>query len=97
MSFVLKLQAPFERLKLANSSPQVALCKAIILQSIIDASNTSSSETAKKLEKEAFDWLFTNSEHFSEICLGADLEVDFVRDIANKIINLHQNKANYSI
>jgi hypothetical protein len=37
MTFVLKPQAPFDRLRLANSCPEVALNKAIILQACHEA------------------------------------------------------------
>ena len=38
MYSVLKFQAPFERIKNYNDSPEVSLNKAIIIQAIIDAS-----------------------------------------------------------
>ena len=49
----IKFQSPFERLKLFQSSCDVALRKAIITQAIIDASNISDNRYAVKLEKEA--------------------------------------------
>jgi len=49
MTFVLKPQAPFERLKMANDCPEVALNRGIILQAIIDASNTGGGLGSKKL------------------------------------------------
>ncbi len=91
MTFVLKPQAPFERLKLANNSPEVALRKSIILQAIIDASNTSHNKSAKKMAGQAKKWLFNNSEGFLETCLDAELEPDFVIRVALQLINQHQH------
>ena len=90
MTFVFKPQAPFERLKLANASPEVALNKAIILQAIIDASNTSKASDAVRLAKKAKDWLMGNSEGFIEVCHNADLDKDFITKIATQLIELHQ-------
>ncbi|QEK39614.1 hypothetical protein [Candidatus Sneabacter namystus] len=89
---VLKIQAPFERLKSANDDPQQALCRAVILQAIIDASEYSSccSKQSAKLQKEAYYWLFTDSRNFFDICMGAELEVDFVRDIAKQMIKINR-------
>jgi hypothetical protein len=94
MSFVIKLQAPFERLKLANERPEVALCRAIILQAIVDASSAEQSEDS--CMKDATSWLFTDSQHLDEICMGAELEVNFVRGIAKKMIAFNRRKQNCS-
>lgn len=45
---VIRLTTPFERIKLYNVSPDVALRRAIITQAIIDATNTSPKREAKK-------------------------------------------------
>ena len=42
---------PFERLKPANDSADIALCRALILQAIVDASNTSHIAALNKLLK----------------------------------------------
>lgn len=44
---VIKFQAPFERLKYYNSSPEVSLYKSIITQAIIDATNILDTAIAK--------------------------------------------------
>jgi hypothetical protein len=53
MYHVMKFQAPFERLKEYNSSPEIILYKAIITQAIIDATNISNAPRAKTLETDA--------------------------------------------
>ncbi len=92
MSSVIKPQAPFERLKIANDSAEIALCRAIILQAIVDASNTSNNVASKQFAEEAVEWLFISNENFIEVCTSAGLEVDFVRLIASRMITLHKNK-----
>jgi phage gp46-like protein len=92
MFSVIKPQAPFERLKIANESAEIALSRAIILQAVVDASNTSNNATAKQFAEEALEWIFIDNQNFKEICVSADLEVDCVRSIASKMIALHKNK-----
>jgi hypothetical protein len=89
MSSVIKPQSPFERLKVENDSPEIALARAIILQAIIDASSTSSSKQATKMKNEAFKWLFEDSEHFLEICTDAEFKPEYVRNIAKEMLNMH--------
>lgn len=89
MSSVIKPQSPFERLKVENDSPEIALARAIILQAIIDASSTSHSKQAKKVKNEAHKWLFENSNHFLEICTDAEFEPEYVRNIAREMLNIH--------
>lgn len=91
---VLKFQAPFERIKIYNKSPDVALRKAIIMQAIIDATNLSNEAINQKIEQEAKLWLFSNSKHFKETCLEADLKPSFVVRIAKELISLHKEKIN---
>ena len=92
MFSVIKPQAPFERLKTANDSAEIALCRAIILQAVVDASNTSNNASSKQFAKEALEWLFVPNENFKEVCTSAGLEINYVRAIATKMINLHQSK-----
>ena len=89
---VIKLQAPFERIKDSNKSSEIALRRAIILQAIIDASNTSNNKQARIIEQDAKKWLFSNSEYFQSICLEADLDPEFIVSTAKKVIKLHNNK-----
>jgi hypothetical protein len=78
---------PFENLKLYNDNPDVALRRAIIMQIIIDACTTGKHSKNRIIEREAREWLFNNSDDFQQICDEADLEPDFVRAIARKIID----------
>jgi hypothetical protein len=57
---IVQLQAPFERLKMYNDIPEVALQKAIILQAIKDA--TSSSKSQRDIENKliAREWIYCN-------------------------------------
>lgn len=95
MSNVIKFQAPFERLKLYDSSPDVSIHKAIITQAIIDATNISECREAKKLEREAKAWIFGGSEYFKEICMGANIEPSFVVKITKAIIKLHKKNSKF--
>ena len=73
MYHVMKFQAPFERLKEYNSSPEIILYKAIITQAIIDATNISDAPRAKTLETDAKKWIFSNSDYFQKICYIAGI------------------------
>ena len=97
MSNVIKFQAPFERLKLFDNSPDVNLRKAIITQAIIDASNISEDRKAKKLEREAKNWIFGCGEYFKNICAEACMEPQYVIKLAKQIIKLHRLKAKNKI
>lgn len=92
MTSVLKFQSPFERLKFANPQSDIALRKAIILQAIIDASNTSNNTELKKYENEAKNWIFGKDSSFCLICEQAGLAPDFVTKIAKELIALHQQQ-----
>ena len=89
---VMKFQAPFERIKEYNTSSEVSLYKAIITQAIIDATNVSSTISAKTIEKEAKNWLFSNSNYFHEICYRAEMEPAFVIKIAKEAIELNKQR-----
>lgn len=91
MTFVLKPQAPFERLKMANDCPEVALNRGIILQAIIDASNTGGGSVSKKIARTAYNWLCGKSEGFKQTCFNADLEPNFVVTVAKQMIDLHNS------
>lgn len=92
---VVKFQAPFERLKEYDISPEVRLYKAIITQAIIDVSNTSNTVTSKKIELEAKNWLFGNSSHFKDICNKAELSPEKVVRMARDVIEMNSNKIFY--
>lgn len=89
---VIKFQAPFERLKLYNDSPDVNLRKAIITQAIIDATNVSGKKQARKDEIDAKTWIFSCGEHFQNVCLEAGIEPSMVVKITKQIIKLHKSK-----
>lgn len=96
ISNVIKLQAPFERLKQNTNNPEIALRKAIILQAIIDSTNLSTEKSAKKIAESAKEWLFGDSEYFYKICQEAELEPSNVKKIALETIEkqkrLHKNE-----
>ncbi|MDP4708697.1 MAG: hypothetical protein NWS20_01655 [Rickettsiaceae bacterium] len=89
---VIKFQAPFERLKEYDYSPEVRLYKAILTQAIIDASNIVEAKDAKKLKLEAKRWIFGNSKYFQEVCYNAKIEPGFVIRIAKEAIKLNCTK-----
>lgn len=93
-SFVIKLQSPFERLKLINDNPEISLRKAIILQAIIDASSCSEKQQDKRIAQEARDWLFGDSEYFQQLCNEAELAPNYVANIATQMIKLQEKKIN---
>jgi hypothetical protein len=90
MTNIIKFQAPFERLKDNNNNPDIALIKAIVLQSIIDASNISNLKEARKEEINAKAWIYGGSEDFQLMCEYINYDVDHVRKIAKNIENLHK-------
>lgn len=89
---VMKFQAPFERIKEYNASPEVSLYKAIITQAIIDSTNISDTVSARMLEREAKNWLFSNSGYFREICYSAEIDPSFVVKIAKEAIALNKKR-----
>ncbi len=89
---VIKFQAPFERLKEYDYSPEVRLYKAILTQAMIDASNVSDSPEAKKNEIEAKTWIFGNSSYFQEICYNAEISPSFMIKITKEAIKLNSQK-----
>ena len=92
---VIKFQAPFERLKEYDLSPEVRLHKAIITQAIIDVSNISNTVASKKIELEAKNWLFGDSFHFKDICNKAELAPEKVIKMARDAIEMNSNKIFY--
>jgi len=89
---VIKFQAPFERLKEYDYSPEVRLHKAILTQAIIDASNVTDAKEAKKYELEAKIWIFSNSEDFQAVCHRAEIDSGFMIKIAKEAIKLNCTK-----
>ena len=85
---IVQLQAPFERLKIYNDIPEVALQKAIILQAIKDA--TSSSKSQRDIENKviAREWIYCDDPDFVTVCEKAGYEPSYIRSIAGQFIQL---------
>lgn len=96
MYHVLKFQAPFERLKEYNSSPEIILYKAMITQALIDATNISDLPKARAIEKDAKKWIFGNGDYFQKICHIAEIEPSFVIKITKEAIKLNHKKLEFS-
>lgn len=94
--YVIKLTTPFERIKLHNTLPDIALRRAIIMQAVIDATNTSTNKEAAKAEHKAKKWLFENNEDFNATCLESGMEPVFVRNTAKELIKLQKDKSSKS-
>jgi len=93
MTNVIKLNTPFERIKLCDSLPEINLRKAIITQAIIDATNISDAKQFKQIEIDAKNWIFGNSKSFKETCQEMGIEVDFVKHITRELIKLHKKQS----
>ncbi|WP_395476269.1 hypothetical protein [Rickettsia endosymbiont of Pantilius tunicatus] len=78
---VIKLATPFERLKFHNPLPDIALRLAVIMQAIIDSTNTSQKKEAKKAEDAAKKWIFMDNEDFMTICSEAGIEPSLVKKL----------------
>ena len=78
-----------EKLKTFDSSPEVNLHKAVIMQAIIDATNMSNCNRARRFEIEAKSWLFGNSREFLETCDIAKISPCEVRKIAKNAMAMH--------
>ncbi|MGX6960190.1 MAG: hypothetical protein ACIPMY_02890 [Rickettsia endosymbiont of Pentastiridius leporinus] len=91
-SYVIKPAAPFERLKSFNSLPDIALRRAIIMQAVIDSTNTSLKKEAKKAEYNSKNWIFEDNENFTSTCLEAGVEPSLVKEITKDLIKLQHNK-----
>ncbi len=92
VAHVIKLQAPFERLKGYSDCPDVSLRRAVILQAIIDSTNMSQSRSAVRAAKEAKEWLFSDDPYFTKICFEAELEPETVVQTAREMIALQNQK-----
>ncbi len=94
---VIKLQSPFEKIKLFNVCSEVALRRAIIIQAIIDASNVAKSREAIKATIDAKKWIFEENKEFNSTCEEANLEPCSVRKIAKEVITIHHSSKNNQI
>lgn len=77
MTNVIKFQAPFERIKFYYSTPDAILRQAIILQAIIDASNSDNTNN-KKVTEEPREWIFGKNKHFVKYCYEAGTDPDYI-------------------
>ncbi len=96
MSNVLKFQSPYEKAIQSSNIPEVSLNRAVLLQLITDATNTSPTREAKKHEIEAKNWIFTDSDDLSYACDAAGLHPKNLRNIALEAIKLKQEQTNTS-
>ncbi|WP_341794108.1 MULTISPECIES: hypothetical protein [unclassified Rickettsia] len=92
---VIRLATPFERIKIYNVSPEIALRRAIITQAMIDATNTSPKREAKKIEYEAKEWIFGGSEEFLSTCSEAEITPSLVVKVTKELIKLHKSKLRF--
>lgn len=92
MGNVIKFQAPFERIKFTKTTPDAMLRKAIILQAIIDATNTSLYSKNREIAYEAKEWIFGKDEHFVRMCEEAGVEPDYIIRVTKNAIVHQQTK-----
>ncbi|MDX2049689.1 MAG: hypothetical protein SFT93_00710 [Rickettsiaceae bacterium] len=92
MSYVIKFQAPFEKLRFNKTTPESMLRRAIILQAIIDATNTSDQPNKVREAEEAKNWILGKSDYFVKLCDESGVEPDHVIRITKQAIKLQQNK-----
>jgi hypothetical protein len=92
MSKALNFQAPFERLKFLNISPEASLRKAIIIQAVIDSCSEAKDSRGIKNKKEAINWIFSGDSHFIKTCEEAGVEPDCVVKLTKELL-LYQSEA----
>ncbi len=61
-----------------------SMWRAVIVQALMDASSSSQKSEALTWKREAEIWLRGNSPDFHTVCFYADLDPDFVREVAAK-------------
>lgn len=85
---VVKLQAPFEKIKQNTKDPIERLYRAVIMQMIIDSSNNNSnSKMLMQRERDAKTWLFKDNSNMDFACKMANIDKNLVRQIAKKMID----------
>lgn len=94
---VIRLQSPFEKIKLSSDMPEVNLYRAIIMQMIIDASNTSQNPKLREHEEHAKEWLFGEGEALEITCENAMLSKHEVQKAAREAIEFHRKKCDLVI
>jgi hypothetical protein len=87
----IKFQTPFERLKFSKHTPESALRKAIIIQSVLDACSSGKDKKSLKNIKDAREWIFSKSDYFVKICEEAGIEPDYVVRATKDMLVSHAN------
>lgn len=63
-----------------------AMWRAVIVQALMDAASTSQKAEALVWKREAEIWLRGNSNDFHTVCFYANMDPDFVREVAAKAL-----------
>ena len=84
------------KLAMELSKPKVIseqrLFQAIIVQALEDVMNPSSFKKETYWKEDAYKWFFNNSEDFQDVCWGADMDPEVIRD---EFLKLIRNKKIY--
>jgi len=62
------------------------LFQAIIVQALEDVMNPSSFKKETYWKEDAYKWFYDNSEDFQDVCWGADMDPDMIRDEFKKLV-----------
>ena len=62
------------------------LFQAIIVQALEDVMNPSSFKKETYWKEDAYKWFYENSEDFQDVCWGADMDPDMIRDEFKKLV-----------
>lgn len=62
------------------------LFQAIIVQALEDVMNPSSFKKETYWKEDAYKWFYNNSEDFQDVCWGADMDPEMIRDEFLKLI-----------
>ena len=78
------------KLAMELSKPKVIseqrLFQAIIVQALEDVMNPSSFKKETYWKEDAYKWFYNNSEDFQDVCWGADMDPEVIRDEFLKLI-----------
>jgi len=62
------------------------LFQAIIVQALEDVMNPSGFKKETYWKEDAYKWFYDNSEDFQDVCWGADMDPDMIRDEFKKLV-----------
>lgn len=62
------------------------LFQAIIVQALEDVMNPSSFKKETYWKEDAYKWFYNNSEDFQDVCWGADMDPEMIRDEFFKLV-----------